>query len=213
MQPTIRRKLDQLAERHQELEHLMASAEVLSDPKRLRDVSKEHAQLGPLTAALRAYDENESALESARAMLEDPELKALAVDEVDSLETERAQLEEQVRIVALVLRDQQHVERLIERVALGFERGDLVGRERFQLRIVEHRASRFERARVFVIGAQRSRQWTEMRVLARDVAQALRVAEHFGAREEVLELLVALGELVEFAADRRLHRRIIVDAQ
>src|SRR5579862_3631443 len=84
MQPSIRRKLDQLAERHQELEHMLASAEVLDDPKRLRDVSREHSQLGPLTAALRAYDENASALESARAMLEDPELKALAVDEIAS---------------------------------------------------------------------------------------------------------------------------------
>src|SRR6476646_3160967 len=88
MQPTIRRKLDQLAERHQELEHLLASAEVLGDPKRLRDVSREHAHLGPLTSALRAYDENGSALESARAMLVDPELKALATDEIASLAAE-----------------------------------------------------------------------------------------------------------------------------
>jgi peptide chain release factor 1 len=88
MQPTIRQKLDQLAERHQELEHLLASAEVLGDPKRLREISREHAQLGPLASALRAYDENGSALESARAMLEDPELKALAADEVAALDRE-----------------------------------------------------------------------------------------------------------------------------
>ena len=53
MQSTIRQKLDQLAERHQELEHLLASAEVLGDPKRLREISREHAQLGPLASALR----------------------------------------------------------------------------------------------------------------------------------------------------------------
>ena len=101
MQPTIRRKLDQLAERHQELEHLLASAEVLSDPKRLRDISREHSQLGPLTAALRAYDENGSALESARAMLEDPELKALAVDEIASLEAERETLDRELNVLLI----------------------------------------------------------------------------------------------------------------
>jgi len=101
MQPTIRRKLDQLAERHQELEHLLASAEVLSDPRRLRDLSREHAQLSPLTAALRAYDENDSALESARAMLEDPELKALATDEISALETERDALDRELNILLI----------------------------------------------------------------------------------------------------------------
>jgi peptide chain release factor 1 len=93
MQPTIRRKLEQLAERHEELEHMLASPEVLADAKRLRDVSREHAQLGPLTESLRAYDETGSALESARAMLRDPELKDLAQEEVASLEAERETLE------------------------------------------------------------------------------------------------------------------------
>ena len=93
MQASIRRKLEQLAERHEELEHLLASAEVLGDARRLRDVSREHAQLTPLTEALRAYDENASALESARAMLRDPDLKDLADEEIGLLQAERERLE------------------------------------------------------------------------------------------------------------------------
>jgi peptide chain release factor 1 len=94
MQPSIRRKLEQLAERHEELEHMLASPEVLGDAKRLREVSREHAHLTPLTDALRAFDEAGSALESAQAMLKDPELKDLAVDEVGLLEAERTRLED-----------------------------------------------------------------------------------------------------------------------
>jgi peptide chain release factor 1 len=94
MQPTIRRKLEQLAERHEELEHLLASGEVLADPKRLREVSREHAHLTPLTESLRAYDEAGSALESAQAMLRDPELKHLAQEEIVVLEREQATLED-----------------------------------------------------------------------------------------------------------------------
>jgi len=93
MLPTIRRKLEQLAERHEELEHMLASAEVLADAKRLRDVSREHAQLTPLAESLRAYDETGSALESAQAMLRDPELKELAQEEVATLQAERETLE------------------------------------------------------------------------------------------------------------------------
>jgi len=94
MLPSIRRKLEQLAERHEELEHLLASPEVLGDAKRLREVSREHAHLTPLTAALRAFDEAGSALESAQAMLKDPDLRELAVDEIGLLEGKRARLED-----------------------------------------------------------------------------------------------------------------------
>ncbi|MFI4970670.1 MAG: peptide chain release factor 1 [Lysobacterales bacterium] len=93
MQTSIRRKLEQLAERHEELEHLLASPEVLADAKRLREVAREHAQLTPLTASLRAWDEAGSALESAQAMLHDPELKDLAIEEIATLEAERSALE------------------------------------------------------------------------------------------------------------------------
>ncbi len=96
MQASIRRKLEQLAERHEELEHLLASAEVLADAKRLRDISREHAQLTPLTESLRAWDEAGSALESAQAMLKDPELKDLAIEEIATLEAERTTLEEEL---------------------------------------------------------------------------------------------------------------------
>jgi peptide chain release factor 1 len=114
MQPSIRRKLEQLAERHQELEHMLASSEVLSDPKRLRDVSREHAQLAPLTAALRAYDENGSALESARAMLEDPELKNLATDEIASLETEREELGRELNVLLIPKDDRDEANLFLE---------------------------------------------------------------------------------------------------
>ena len=93
MQPSIRRKLEQLAERHEELEHLLASPEVLADVRRLREVSREHSHLTPLADALRAYDEAGSALESAQAMLRDPEMKDLATEEVAMLQAERATVE------------------------------------------------------------------------------------------------------------------------
>ncbi len=68
MQPSIRRKLEQLAERHEELEPMLASPEVLGDANRLREVSREHSHLTPLTESLRAYDQAGTALESAQAM-------------------------------------------------------------------------------------------------------------------------------------------------
>jgi peptide chain release factor 1 len=147
MQPTIRRKLDQLAERHQELEHLLASAEVLRDPKLLREVSREHAQLGPLTSALRAYDENASALESARAMLEDPELKALAADEITSLEAERAQLDRELNVLLIPKDERDEANLFLElRAGTGGDEAAIFAGDLFRMyaRYAERRGWRVE---------------------------------------------------------------------
>src|SRR6478752_3116962 len=147
MQPTIRRKLDQLAERHQELEHLLASAEVLGDPKRLRDVSREHAHLGPLTSALRAYDENGSALESARAMLDDPELKALATDEIASLAAERETLEAELNVLLIPKDDRDDANLFLElRAGTGGDEAAIFAGDLFRMyaRYAERRGWRVE---------------------------------------------------------------------
>ena len=101
MTPSIRRKLEQLAERHQELERLLSSEEVLGDANRLREVSREHAHLGPLTEALAEFDANARALASARAMLDDAELGDLAAEEIASLEAREAELDEQLNLLLL----------------------------------------------------------------------------------------------------------------
>ncbi|SFN36595.1 peptide chain release factor 1 [Dokdonella immobilis] len=101
MTPSIRRKLEQLAERHQELERLLSSEEVLGDANRLREVSREHAHLGPLTEALAEFDANARALASARAMLDDAELGDLAAEEITSLEAREAELDEQLNLLLL----------------------------------------------------------------------------------------------------------------
>jgi peptide chain release factor 1 len=147
MQPSIRRKLEQLAERHQELEHMLASSEVLSDPKRLRDVSREHSQLAPLTAALRAYDENGSALESARAMLEDPELKALATDEIASLETEREELGRELNVLLIPKDDRDEANLFLElRAGTGGDEAAIFAGDLFRMyaRYAERRGWRVE---------------------------------------------------------------------
>ena len=48
MSPSIRRKLEALAERKVEVERLLASQEVLADNQRFRNFSKEYAELEPI---------------------------------------------------------------------------------------------------------------------------------------------------------------------
>src|SRR5690606_41902533 len=54
MQPSLRRKLEALAERREELERLLSDPDVIGDAERFRDLSREFAQLEPVATALAA---------------------------------------------------------------------------------------------------------------------------------------------------------------
>jgi peptide chain release factor 1 len=106
MTPSIRRKLDALAERQQEVSLLLSEPSVVDDPTRFRALSREFAQLDPLAQALASFDRSDADLVAARALQAegDPELKAMAADEVATLEARRAELERALELM-LVPRD------------------------------------------------------------------------------------------------------------
>ena len=101
MTPSIRRKLETLAERHQEVALLLAQPEVINDNARFRDLSREYAQFEPLSASLNAYDEAGKALASAQAMLDDPELRELAASEIADLQARREALDRELNLLLL----------------------------------------------------------------------------------------------------------------
>ena len=101
MLPSIRRKLDALAERHQEVALLLAQPGVVDDTARFRDLSREYAQLEPLTASLKAYDEAGAALDAARALLADADMRELAETEIATLQTRRERLDRELGVLLL----------------------------------------------------------------------------------------------------------------
>jgi peptide chain release factor 1 len=93
MTPSIRRKLETIAERHEEIGLLLSQQDVLSDNTRFRELSREYAQLEPVAGAMREQVSIERELTDARAMLDDPELRDMAADDVGRLEARAAELE------------------------------------------------------------------------------------------------------------------------
>ncbi|QCO68237.1 peptide chain release factor 1 [Luteimonas yindakuii] len=82
MLPTLRRKLEALAERREELERLLADPGIAGDPQRFRALSREFSQLEPLSTALAAEQQARADLDGALALRDDPELSALADEEI-----------------------------------------------------------------------------------------------------------------------------------
>ena len=101
MTPSIRAKLEALAERHEEVGLLLAQPEVINDSQRFRALSREYAQPEPVAAALREHDQAQRELAESRAMLADPELKEMAADDVARLERRLDELDGELQILLL----------------------------------------------------------------------------------------------------------------
>ncbi|HSX62530.1 MAG TPA: peptide chain release factor 1 [Tahibacter sp.] len=101
MTPTIRRKLEQLAERFEEVGALLAQPDAAADTNRFRALNREYAQLEPVAAALKAFDANAAALAASQALLKDPEMKELAEAEVAELGDARDVLEQQLQLLLI----------------------------------------------------------------------------------------------------------------
>jgi peptide chain release factor 1 len=96
---SFRRKLEGLSERHAEIAALLAAPEIAADPDRFRRLSVEYSQLEPVAAAWKAWIDSQRELEDASAMLFDPEpeVRAMAEDEIARLEQQGTRLEQELQ--------------------------------------------------------------------------------------------------------------------
>jgi peptide chain release factor 1 len=93
MTPALRRKLEALVERREELERLLAEPDVVGDNERFRTLSREFAQLEPVARAFAEEAQARRDLAAAEAMRSDPELRELADEEIATAQARLATLE------------------------------------------------------------------------------------------------------------------------
>jgi peptide chain release factor 1 len=101
MSPSIRRKLEALAERHEEIGRLLAEPDAMSDPRRFRDLSREYAQLEPVVRSLAELDGAARDLAEADAMRDDPEMREFAEQEMAQQEERVRRLEGELQVLLL----------------------------------------------------------------------------------------------------------------
>jgi peptide chain release factor 1 len=96
-------KLEGLENRFEGLTRQMADPAVIGDAEQYRKITKAHAELSEVVARYRDWKKTEDALSQARAMLDehDPELRAMAEEEVARLEPELARIEDQLKVLLL----------------------------------------------------------------------------------------------------------------
>ncbi|HYQ22549.1 peptide chain release factor 1 [Stenotrophomonas sp.] len=118
MTPTLRRKLEALAERREELERLLAEPDVVADNTRFRDLSREFAQLEPVATALADEARAKADLAAAEGMRADPDLRELAEEEIAAAQARLQELEQELALL-LVPRDPRDEGNLFLEVRAG----------------------------------------------------------------------------------------------
>ena len=97
-------QLERIEERYQELNQQIAMPEVASDPKQLQVLARERASIEGLITKYREYKTTAKSLEETRAMLGDgldEEMAVLVKQEIESLESRREHLLQELRLALL----------------------------------------------------------------------------------------------------------------
>lgn len=94
-------KLEQIARRYAEIGELLLVPEIYGDAKELRRLSREQKEIEAVVEAYQDYRRTEQDIAEATELLSDPELKAMAQEELSAGKERLAELYERLRILLL----------------------------------------------------------------------------------------------------------------
>ncbi len=101
MKPFVRHALLKQRARLHELDALLSAPDVVDDIARFRALSREHAEASEVVAVFDRFLAREADEQAAREMLRDPEMAAMAQEEITACETDLAALDGQLQTLLL----------------------------------------------------------------------------------------------------------------
>ncbi len=142
-------KLEGVEKRFVETESLLSDPRTLQDRRLYEKCMREHAELGRVVSVFRDYRRTDAELKESLELLNDsdPEIKALARDEVARLEQQKTELEQALKLL-LIPKDRNDEKNVIVeiRAGTGGEEAALFASDLFRmyLRYAENRGWRVE---------------------------------------------------------------------
>ncbi|HHH0189291.1 TPA: peptide chain release factor 1 [Yersinia enterocolitica] len=101
MKSSIVAKLEALQERYEEVLAHLGDANVIADQDRFRALSREYAQLTDVTRCFKEWRSVQDDIEAAEMMLDDPEMREMAQDELKEAKARSEELEQQLQVLLL----------------------------------------------------------------------------------------------------------------
>ena len=129
-------RLEQIETRYEELGGQLADPEIISDQPRYQKTAKQHRDLEPVVEKFREYRQVTNGIADARAMLEesDPDIRAMAEEELAQLEEREPKLEEELKLLLLPKDPNDEKNVIVEiRAGTGGDEASLFAAEMFRM--------------------------------------------------------------------------------
>ena len=97
----LQNKLQLFIDKYDEINDLLVSPDILSDIKRMTELSREQSSISKIVDAANEYNQIISDIEDNKMLLGDDELADLAKEELKELELRKPELEEEIKILLL----------------------------------------------------------------------------------------------------------------
>jgi peptide chain release factor 1 len=97
-------RLQAVEDRYEKLNELLSDPEVVNDPKKLREYSKEQSDIQETVEVYREYKSVRTQLKDAKAMLEeklDADMREMVKEEISELEAQEKELSERLKVLLL----------------------------------------------------------------------------------------------------------------
>src|SRR5215468_4578192 len=98
-------KLQTIEARYEDLNTQLADPAVVADTKRYQKTAKTHSELGEIVSRYREFKDVERGIRETQSMIReshaDPEMTAMAEEELSALEQRQAQCEKDLRVLLL----------------------------------------------------------------------------------------------------------------
>ncbi len=130
----VLRKLAELDARCVEINQQICDPEIAQDVNKLIPLTKEQGKLMPLVSRYRDYVKTTAELEDAQAMLDDPEMKEMAAEEIETLSQQQETLLEEIKNT-LVMADDAAVDSVIMEIrpGTGGDEASLFARDLYEM--------------------------------------------------------------------------------
>ncbi|WP_304304976.1 peptide chain release factor 1 [Pseudacidovorax intermedius] len=101
MKDFLRHQLERFAQRLEELDFLLSREDIMADMAQYRAISREHAEVTAIAGRWARYRQREADLDSARGMLDDPDMAEMAQEEIAAATAELQQLADELQRLLL----------------------------------------------------------------------------------------------------------------
>ena len=127
-------RLDAIEEKYNELTTKLSDPEVLSNFNQVKELSKEHSDLEETVKTYQAYKQSKNNLEEAKMMVEDPDLKEIALEDIENLTKEIDRLYHELEIL-LVPKDENDGKNVIMEIrgAAGGDEANIFAGDLFRM--------------------------------------------------------------------------------